>query len=85
MLPAMLVVVLAEGFGWRSVLIYAGFGGALALLLYYGLGFSFDMGEPVGDNFLGREREVLAAAGIAGGLVYWLAAGRRAGAWRRQP
>ena len=26
-----------------------------------------------------REREVLAAAGIAGGFVYWLFAGRKAG------
>jgi len=25
---------------------------------------------------------VFAAAGIAGGLVYWLFAGRRAGAWK---
>jgi len=25
---------------------------------------------------------VLAAAGIAGGLVYWLFAGRSAGAWK---
>jgi hypothetical protein len=28
-----------------------------------------------------REREVLAAAGIAGGFVYWLFAGRKAGSW----
>ena len=32
--------------------------------------------------FYDRNREVFAAAGIAGGLVYWLIAGRRAGAWK---
>ena len=28
------------------------------------------------------EREVLAASGIDGGLVYWLFAGRKAGVWK---
>jgi hypothetical protein len=32
---------------------------------------------------LAREREVLAASGIAGGLVYWVFAGRKAGSWKR--
>jgi hypothetical protein len=83
MLPAMLILALAEGFGWRSVLIYAGLGGGLALLLYHGLGVAEVAVAPDG-RLLGRERELMAAAGIAGGLVYWLAAGRRAGAWRAQ-
>jgi hypothetical protein len=65
MLPALLVIALAEGFAWRSILVYA----VLALALSYGLDF-------------GGEREVLAASGIAGGLVYWLIAGRRAGFWK---
>ncbi len=80
MLPAMLVIVLAEGFGWRSIVIYGLLGGALALSLSYGLDFAGYVGDP--DSLLAREREVLAAAGIAGGFVYWLFAGRRAGAWK---
>jgi len=79
-LPALLVIVLAEGFAWRSVLVYGALGGALALGLRYGLDFAGYVGAP-GREFA-REREVMAAAGIAGGLVYWLVAGRRAGAWK---
>jgi len=29
-----------------------------------------------------RGREVFAAAGIAGGFVYWLFAGRETGSWK---
>jgi hypothetical protein len=32
--------------------------------------------------YLAQERQLLAASGIAGGLVYWLFAGRRAGSWK---
>ncbi len=35
-LPTALVVAIAEGFAWRSVLFYAALGGALALALSYG-------------------------------------------------
>jgi len=63
MLPALLVIALAEGFAWRSILVYAALGGAPG-------------------SYLAREREVLAASGIAGGLVYWLIAGRKAGFWK---
>jgi hypothetical protein len=80
MLPAMLVIALAEGFAWRSIVIYGLLGGALALSLSYGLDFAGYVGDP--DGLLAREREVLAAAGITGGFVYWLFAGRRAGVWK---
>jgi hypothetical protein len=79
MMPALLVIALAEGFAWRSSLIYAALGGALALSLSFGLDFAGYGGDP--ENPLVREREVLAAAGIAGGFVYWLLAGRKAGSW----
>jgi hypothetical protein len=79
MMPALLVIALAEGFAWRSSLIYAALGGALALSLSFGLDFAGYGGDPGGP--LVREREVLAAAGIAGGFVYWLLAGRKAGSW----
>jgi hypothetical protein len=79
-LPAMLIVALAEGFAWRSVVVYAALGGVLALALSCGIDLSGDIGEP--ETYFAREREVLAASGIAGGLVYWLFAGRKAGAWK---
>jgi hypothetical protein len=37
------------------------------------------------DGFARRELEIMAAAGIVAGLVYWGIAGRRAGAWRAPP
>src|SRR6202030_1124244 len=80
MMPALLVIALTEGFSWRSSLIYAALGGVLALSLSYGLDFAGYNGDP--GSPLVREREVLAAAGIAGGFVYWLFAGRKAGSWK---
>jgi len=80
MVPALLVIALAEGFAWRSILVYGALGGVLALALSYGLDFAGYVGDP--DSFPVREREVLAAAGIAGGFVYWLFAGRKAGIWK---
>jgi len=79
MLPALLVIALAEGLALRSILVYAVLGGALALALTYGLDFAGYIETP--DSHLARGHEVLAASGIAGGLVYWLIAGRRAGIW----
>ncbi len=80
MMPVALVIALAEGFAWRSIVVYAALGGALALALSYGIDLTGDTGEP--ETYFAHEREVLAAAGITGGLVYWLFAGRRAGAWK---
>ena len=59
---------------------YAALGGVLALAVGYGVDFAGD--PPAPGSSLAREREMLAAAGIAGGLVYWLFAGRNAGSWR---
>lgn len=79
-LPVLLVIVIAEGFALRSVVIYGVIGGALALAMGYGLDFAGYIAPANVD--IAREREVFAAAGIAGGLVYWLFAGRRAGSWK---
>jgi hypothetical protein len=79
-LPTLLVIVITEGFALRSIVVYGVIGGALALAMAYGLDFAGYI-APAGSD-IAREREVFAAAGIAGGLVYWLFAGRNAGAWR---
>jgi hypothetical protein len=71
---------LAEGLALRSAVIYGVIGALLALAMAYGLDFAGYIATVDGD--LARNREVFAAAGIAGGLVYWLIAGRRAGAWK---
>ena len=78
-LPALLIIALAEGFAWRSVILYGVLGGVLALALGYGIDFAGYLGGP--NSIVAHEREVLAASGIAGGLTYWLVAGRNAGTW----
>ncbi|HTV36573.1 MAG TPA: hypothetical protein VMF12_09080 [Xanthobacteraceae bacterium] len=79
-LPSFLVIALAEGFAWRSIVLYGVLGGVLALSLTYGIDFAGYTPGP--DSLLAHEREVLAASGIAGGLVYWAFAGRKAGLWK---
>jgi hypothetical protein len=79
-LPSFLVIALAEGFALRSIVLYGALGGVLALALTYGIDFAGYAPGP--DSILAHEREVLAASGIAGGLVYWAFAGRKAGSWK---
>jgi hypothetical protein len=80
--PAAVVILIAESFRLRSVLMHAAAGGAIGLFCSYTLGFveyapRFRIDTPFGTNF-----ELMAAAGIAAGLVYWLIAGRTSGNWR---
>jgi hypothetical protein len=74
--PAMIAILLAESFSWRSILYYALTGGAIGL--FFGTILPTD--EP-GRVFLTRGAEIMAGAGVAAGLVYWLFAGRNAGRW----
>ena len=73
LIPAALLIAIAEGFRLRSFAFYALAGAAIAC--YGGLGGGFAVG-------FDHTSELLAASGIAAGLIYWLLAGRRAGAWR---
>ena len=75
LIPAGLLIAVAEGLRLRSFIFYALAGAAIAC--YSGLG-RISTAELRFDH----DSEVLAASGIAAGLIYWLLAGRRAGAWR---
>ena len=81
LLPALLVIVLAEAFAIRTVLYYALAGAAVAGLLYLSLR-GFDTLALRVNGFARRELEIMAAAGIVAGFVYWAIAGRSAGGWR---
>jgi hypothetical protein len=81
MLPAMVMIAVAEGFRLRSVLFYTLAGAALALGLAYGWDLRLLRGGA--DDLGGRGVEIMAAAGIVAGFVYWALAGRNAGAWRK--
>ena len=83
MLPAMLIIALAEGFRLRSVLVYLLAGAALALGSAYG--WDLRLLRSPDDDLGARGAEIMAAVGIVGGFVYWAVAGRSAGAWRRPP
>jgi hypothetical protein len=78
--PSVIAILLTEAFGWRWLVLYALAGAAIGLFSASSAGFI----EWRPDIELPRmaNTELMAAAGIAAGFVYWLIAGRRAGAWR---
>ena len=85
-LPILILVVLAEAFSIRSLLIYALAGAAILLLGYYSAGFTRNFEESIDHPPppISREAEIAVAIGVVFGFTYWLIAGRRAGAWRER-
>src|ERR1700712_3317425 len=84
LLPATIVVLITEAFYIRSVLAYAIGGGVVGLACYLGL-IPFDTETLRFDGIVRRHLEIMTGAGIVAGLVYWMIAGRNAGAWREPP
>jgi hypothetical protein len=81
LLPAMIAVVITEAFYIRSILAYAVAGGLAGLCCYLGF-IPFDTVTWSFDGIVRRHLEVMVGAGILGGVIYWMIAGRNAGAWR---
>jgi hypothetical protein len=90
LLPAFLGIIYAERTGVTSILYYA-VGGALAGIVAYGLfalllissaGTTKGFGSENPSQFLLSWIVGFGAPGLAGGLVYWLVAGRKAGQGR---
>jgi hypothetical protein len=84
LLPAMIVVAITEAFYIRGALTYAIGGGVVGLACYLGL-VPFDTATMRFDGIVRRHLEIMTGAGIAAGVVYWMIAGRNAGAWRAPP
>ncbi|SHK70095.1 hypothetical protein SAMN05444159_3956 [Bradyrhizobium lablabi] len=84
LLPAMIVAAITEAFYVRSALAYAVGGGLVGLACYLGL-VPFDTETLRFDGIVRRHLEIMTGAGIAAGVVYWMIAGRTAGAWREPP
>lgn len=84
LLPAMIVVAITEAFYIRGLLTYAVGGGLVGLACYLGL-VPFDPETLQFESIVRRHLEILTGAGIVAGLVYWMIAGRNAGAWRKPP
>ena len=72
--PWAVVILIGEVFRLRSVLVYLSVGGLLGVLPSLGLA---PMMRPTSDD--PHSVVILVAAGIVGGFVYWLVAGRMAG------
>ena len=81
LLPALIVVLVTEAFYVRGVLTYAFGGAVVGAACYLGL-IPFDPQTLQFDGIVRRHLEVMTGAGIVAGLVYWMIAGRTAGAWR---
>ena len=84
LLPALVVVLITEAFYIRSVLAYAVGGAVVGAACYLGL-VPFDPQTMQFDGIVRRHLEIMTGAGIVAGLVYWIIAGRTAGAWREPP
>jgi len=84
LLPAMIVVLITEAFYVRSALTYAVGGGVVGLACYLGL-IPFDPATLHFEGIVRRHLEIMTGAGIVAGVVYWMIAGRTAGAWRQPP
>jgi hypothetical protein len=84
LLPAMIVVAITEAFYIRGALTYAVGGGLVGLACYLGL-VPFDPATLRFEGIVRRHLEIMTGAGIVGGLVYWMIAGRNAGLWRKPP
>lgn len=85
--PAAILIGISEMLRYRSWLYHALAGAACAYLSFSitsGVDPSSRGGEMDGELLLGEMPETIAllmAAGIVGGIVYWLLCGRRAGHW----
>src|SRR6516165_380118 len=81
LLPALVIVAITEAFYIRSALAYAVGGGLVGLACYLGL-VPFHPETLQFDGIVRRHLEIMTGAGIVAGVIYWLIAGRNAGAWR---
>ncbi len=84
LVPALIVVTITEAFHIRSALAYAAGGAVIGMACYLGL-VPFDPETLRFDGIVRRHLEIMTGAGIVAGLVYWMVAGRNAGAWREPP
>jgi hypothetical protein len=83
--PALVLIVFAEAARMRSFLYYGVAGALVGLAAYFGSDVSARLDNTTDVVPVGHSLQLAAAAGIIGGLVYWLIAGRNAGVWRGPP
>lgn len=74
--PTMVIVAIAELMRWRGLITNLLLGGLCALFVGV-IRSTFGNSQTLSENTL----IILLATGFIGGFVYWLFAGRKAGAW----
>jgi phosphotransferase system glucose/maltose/N-acetylglucosamine-specific IIC component len=84
LLPAAIIALLTEAFSIRSVLAYAIGGAVVGAACYLSL-VPYDTETWQFNGIVRRHMEIMTGAGIVAGLIYWMIAGRNAGAWRVLP
>ncbi|MGL4262859.1 MAG: hypothetical protein ACRCV5_10050 [Afipia sp.] len=84
LMPALIMALVTEAFSIRHVLAYAIAGGVAGLCCYLAF-IPFDTVNMTFNGIIRRHLEVMVGAGILGGVIYWMIAGRNAGAWRISP
>jgi hypothetical protein len=78
----LVAVAIAEVFDIRSIFYYALGGAAIGAFAYYTSDFSVFIENSTDIPPVRFSLQLVAAAGIIGGFVYWLFAGRNAGRWK---
>ncbi|HXX25448.1 MAG TPA: hypothetical protein VEJ40_02195 [Pseudolabrys sp.] len=80
--PAVLLIVIAEIARLRSILYYAVAGAVVGLASYFGSNVEIRLENTTDVAPAFHPMQLAAAAGIIGGVVFWLLAGRNAGRGR---
>jgi hypothetical protein len=78
----LVAIAVAETFDIRSIFYYTIGGAAIALFAYWGSNISVALENTTDLPPVAFSLQLAAAAGIIGGFVYWLVAGRSAGRWK---
>ena len=80
--PSLLLIIVAEIMGLRSMLYYTAAGAVVGLTSFFGSNVEMRLENTTDVAPVFHPLQLAAAAGIVGGLAYWLLAGRNAGRWR---
>ena len=80
--PALALIAIAETFDIRSVFYYAIGGAAIGLFAYYGSNISVALENTTDLPPVSFGLQLVAAAGIIGGFVYWLVGRPQGGRWK---
>lgn len=81
-LPLTALIVIGEWLNIRSIFYYALGGALIGLLAYYSADIAIELEATTDLPPVAFGLQLVTAAGIVGGFVYWLIAGRKAGLWK---